>query len=86
VRIRPGNESQQKTEYVKRLGAENVVSLGQGANDVGMLNAAAIGICVLSAEGLSIEALLAADVLASDIYTALELLEKPVRLVATLRK
>jgi P-type E1-E2 ATPase len=86
VRIQPGNESQQKAEYVKRLGAEHVVALGQGANDAGMLNAAAIGICVLSAEGVAIEALYAADVLASNIYTALDLLEKPVRLVATLRK
>jgi P-type E1-E2 ATPase len=86
VRVQPGNESQQKAEYVKRLGAEHVVALGQGANDAGMLNAAALGICVLSTEGVAIEALLAADVLASNIYTALDLLEKPVRLVATLRK
>jgi P-type E1-E2 ATPase len=86
VRIQPGNESQQKAEYVKRLGAEHVVAFGQGANDVGMLNAAAIGICVLSTEGVAIEALHAADLLASDIYTALDLLENPVRLVATLRK
>lgn len=86
VRIQPGNESQQKAAYVQRLGAKRVVALGQGANDAGMLNAAVIGICVLSAEGVSIEALQAADVLASDICSALELLEKPVRLVATLRK
>ena len=86
IRIHPGNESQQKAEYVRRLGAERVVALGQGANDAGMLNAAAIGICVLSAEGVAIDALHAADVLASDIFTALDLLEKPVRLVATLRK
>jgi P-type E1-E2 ATPase len=86
VRIQPGNESQQKAEYVNRLGAEHVVAFGQGANDAGMLNAAAIGICVLSTEGVALEALQAADVLAPDIYTALDLLEKPVRLVATLRK
>ena len=86
IRIQPGNESQQKAEYVRRLGAEHVVALGQGANDAGMLNAAAIGICVLSTEGVAMEALHAADLLASDIYTALDLLEKPVRLVATLRK
>jgi soluble P-type ATPase len=86
VRIQPGDESQQKAAYIQRLGAAHVVALGQGANDAGMLNAAAIGICVLSAEGVSLEAPHAADILASDIYTALELLEKPVRLVATLRK
>ena len=86
VRIQPGDESQQKTDFVHHLGAEKVVAIGQGANDAGMLKAAAIGICVLSPEGTSIEALLAADLLARDIYSALELLEKPLRMVATLRK
>jgi P-type E1-E2 ATPase len=86
VRIQSGDESQQKADYVLRLGAEHVIALGQGANDAGMLNAATIGICVLSAEGTAVEALLAADILAPNIYNALELLEKPLRLVATLRK
>jgi len=86
VRLQPGDESQQKAAYVQQLGAAQVVALGQGANDAGMLRAAAIGICVSSAEGVSIEALQAADVLAPDIFHALELLEKPLRLVATLRK
>ncbi len=86
ARLQPGDESQQKAAYVQRLGAAQVVALGQGANDAGMLRAAAIGICVLSAEGVAIEALQAADVLAPDIFHALELLEKPLRLVATLRK
>ncbi len=86
VRIQPGSESQQKAGYVHRLGAEHVVAIGQGANDAGMLHAAAIGICVLSVEGISTEALQSADVLVPDIYSALELLEKPIRLVATLRK
>jgi P-type E1-E2 ATPase len=86
MRIQPGDESQQKADFVHHLGAEKVVAIGQGANDAGMLKAAAIGICVLSPEGTSIEALLAADLLARDIYSALELLEKPLRMVATLRK
>jgi len=86
VRIQPGDESGQKAEYVRGLGAERVVALGQGANDAGMLKQAAIGICILSAEGAAVETLLAADIVVTDIYTALELLEKPIRLVATLRK
>ncbi len=86
VRLQPGDESEQKAAYVQRLGAEHVVALGQGANDAGMLRAAAIGVCVLSPEGVSLAALQAADVLVPDIYHALDLLEKPLRLVATLRK
>jgi soluble P-type ATPase len=86
VRIPPGNEAAQKAEYVMRLGAERVVAIGQGANDSAMLNAAGLGICVLSREGVAVEALLAADLLLPDIFSALELLEKPLRIVASLRK
>jgi P-type E1-E2 ATPase len=86
VRIRPGDEAGQKASYVASLGAETVVALGQGANDAGMLKAAALGICILSSEGAAVETLLAADLVAPDIVTALELLEKPLRIVASLRK
>jgi P-type E1-E2 ATPase len=86
VRIQPGDETQQKEGYVNQLGAGRVIAIGQGANDAGMLQAAALGICVLSAEGTAIETVLAADMLVSSIFDALDLLEKPLRIVATLRK
>lgn len=86
VRIQPGDESQQKAEYVQRLGAERVVAIGQGANDAGMLKAAGLGICILSREGTAVQTLIAADLAVPDIQTALELLEKPLRIVASLRK
>jgi P-type E1-E2 ATPase len=86
ARIQPGNESQQKAEYVERLGAERVVAIGQGANDAGMLKAAGLGICILSREGTAVQTLSAADLAVPDIQTALELLEKPLRIVASLRK
>ncbi|MEW5869039.1 MAG: HAD family hydrolase [Chloroflexota bacterium] len=86
VRIQPGEEGRQKAEYVQRLGAEHVVAIGQGANDAAMLKAAGLGICVLSTEGTAIETLLAADLVLPDIFTALELFEKPLRIVASLRK
>lgn len=86
VRIHPGNEAEQKAEYVRGLGAQRVVAIGQGANDALMLREAALGICVLSAEGAAAETLLSADMLVPDIFSALDLLEKPLRIVATLRK
>jgi soluble P-type ATPase len=85
-RLQPGNEDQQKADYIRRLGAERVVAIGQGANDAAMLREAALGICVLSSEGTAMEALLAADLVVPNIQTALELLEKPLRIVASLRK
>ena len=86
VRIQPGQEAEQKAAYVRNLGAQQVVAIGQGANDALMLKEAALGICVGSVEGAAVETLLAADLLLPDIVAALELLEKPLRIVATLRK
>ena len=86
IRIKPGNEAEQKAEYVRQLGAESVIALGQGANDAGMLKTASLGICVFSLEGTAVETLITADIVAPDVNTALELLEKPLRLVASLRK
>ena len=86
VRIDPGAESAQKANYILQLGADTVVAIGQGANDAGMLKTAALGICVLSPEGTAIETLLNADLVVPDIQNAIELLEIPLRIVATLRK
>ena len=86
VRIQPGNESRQKAEYVRRLGAESVAAIGQGANDANMLKEAALGICVISQEGIAVETLLAADLLMPGITAALELFDKPLRMIASLRK
>lgn len=86
VRLTPGQEAEQKAAYVRQVGAERTAAIGQGANDALMLDTAALGIAVLSREGLAVPALLAADLLVPDIYAAFELLEKPIRIVATLRK
>jgi P-type E1-E2 ATPase len=86
VRIAPGGESTQKAEYVRKLGSDKVTAIGQGANDAEMLEAAQLGICVMSVEGVAKETLLAADLIAPDILSALELFEKPLRIVASLRK
>lgn len=86
TRLTSGNEQEQKRSYVEQLGAGGVVAIGQGANDAAMLEAAALGICVMSHEGAAIETVLAADLLTPSIMVALDLLDKPLRLVATLRK
>jgi P-type E1-E2 ATPase len=86
VRIAAGNEAAQKAEYVRKLGSEKVAAIGQGANDAEMLMAAHLGICVMSVEGVAKDTLFAADLIAPDILSALELFEKPLRIVASLRK
>jgi soluble P-type ATPase len=70
---------------VEALGASRYLYIGNGRNDRLMLAAAAVGIAVVQAEGAAVETLLAADVAAPHIQTALGLLLNPGRLVATLR-
>lgn len=77
---------EEKTCYVERLGPAHVIAFGNGANDVGMLRLAAVGVAVLAAEGVAVEALQAADVLALGPVGAVDLVLKPKRLVATLRR
>ena len=79
-------EAEQKAGFVQNLGPEKVVAIGNGSNDASMLNEAALGIAVLGPEGLAMDALLAADIVAPSIHHALDLLVDPSRLVATLRK
>lgn len=84
--IEMGREAEQKANFVESLGAETVVAIGQGANDVGMLRTAGVGIAVMSVEGLAVDALNAANLVMPDTISALALLENPVRLIASLRK
>jgi P-type E1-E2 ATPase len=86
VRVQTGCEGEQKAQFVEHLGATRVIAIGQGANDAAMLKASALGICVLSSEGTAIETLLSADLIVPDIFSALDLLEKPLRVVASLRR
>jgi len=84
--IEARDEAGQKRALVERLGAEQVVAIGNGANDAEMLAAAAVGIAVLGPEGLVTVTLQAADVVVGRIEDALDLLLRPQRLVATLRR
>lgn len=81
----PGHQDQAKVDFVMRLGADRTVCIGNGRNDALMLAASALGIAVILAEGASTVSLKAADIVCTDIVSALELLMHPLRLSATLR-
>lgn len=81
----PGRQDEAKLWYVKQLGAENTVAVGNGRNDAQMLEASRLGIAVILEEGASSAVLRAADVVCTDILSALSLLVHPLRLTATLR-
>jgi soluble P-type ATPase len=87
VRTRPGEpEAEQKAACVQTPGAEQVAAIGNGANDVLMFRAARLAIAVLGPEGLAAAALREADVIVPDVGAALDLLLRPQRLLATLRR
>lgn len=79
------NQAEAKREYVRALGQDNVVSIGNGRNDRLMLEASAIGIALIQAEGAAAATCQAADIVCLSILDALALLQKPKRLIATLR-
>jgi len=74
-----------KLNYIRTLGADRTVSIGNGRNDQLMLKESALGIAVILGEGASTETLLSANVICKSIVSALELLMNPLRLTATLR-
>lgn len=79
------NQAQAKLNYIRPLGLERSVCIGNGRNDRLMLTEAALGIAVVQAEGAAVEAILAGDVVTYSILDALDLLTHPLRLTATLR-
>jgi len=89
-RLQSGGEATQKAALVGELGAEQVVAIGNGVNDVLMLRQAALGtlalagsarVAVLGGEGLSAACRSAADMIALNIEAALDLLLYPRRLI-----
>jgi soluble P-type ATPase len=85
IPIRIIEDGEEKARYVRQLGAEHVVAFGNGRNDISMLRTAALGIAVLSDEGIAVGALQAADIVALGPVDAIDLLLNPKRLIATLR-
>jgi len=75
----------EKEKYLHQLNPLQVISIGNGRNDTLMLKESVIGIVVIQKEGAASEAILSADVVCTDIFDALDLLSKPLRLIATLR-
>ena len=85
IEVRIVQTGQDKAEFVKKLGAERVIAVGNGRNDVTMMVFAGLGIAVIGPEGAAGELLHVADVVTRDIHDALDLITNPLRLKATLR-
>lgn len=74
-----------KRDYIRQLGADTVAAVGNGRNDIFMLQEAVLGISLVQAEGGSSQAIASSDVVCTSIIDAFNLLLIPKRLIATLR-
>jgi soluble P-type ATPase len=78
-------QARSKLEYIRQLGPDQTLCVGNGSNDRMMLKEACIGIAVLQEEGLASSSLMAADLIVKDILDVFGFLATPKRLIATLR-
>ncbi len=83
VRIERVSSGSEKAEIAK--GYAPYVAIGNGNNDVAMLEGAELAFCVLGSEGATIDALLASDVVVKDVNDAIAMLLDERKLIATLR-
>jgi soluble P-type ATPase len=74
-----------KGRFIRDIGGEFVVAVGNTRSDVEMIRSAEIGIAVIGPEGLGNELVRVADVVVRDFREALDLIANPLRLKATLR-
>jgi len=84
VYFKEGEVSQGKLDLLRQLGAAKSVAIGNGVDDVPMIEEAGLGICIIGVEGTSGEAVKKADVVFTDILYALDFLLKPMRHKAAL--
>jgi soluble P-type ATPase len=87
IAILPTTQPQDEAKgmFVEKLNKVRTAAIGNGRNDRLMVETAALGIVVIQREGAARDAILAADIVTTDILSALDLLANPLRLAATLR-
>lgn len=78
-------QAEEKARYISALNPERVIAMGNGRNDMKMLQLARVGVAVLGEDGLATDAALAANILVKDIFSALSLLKNPKKLVSALK-
>jgi len=85
VEVQVIRDGRHKAEVVSALGGRDVIAIGNGRNDIPMMEVAGLGIGVVGPEGAAAGLLGRVDVVVRDIRDALDLIRDPLRLKATLR-
>jgi len=84
VYLTEGGASEKKLDLLRQLGPTKTVAFGNGVDDAQMIEEAGLSICIMSNEGTSVEAMIKADLIFTNILDALDFLLKPLRQKATL--
>jgi len=84
--LRSDYHTEEKSAYIQTLGAEHCIAIGNGSNDMLMLEHATLGIALVGDEGCSTRTLKSSDVVCKNISDALALVASPKRMIATLRQ
>ncbi len=78
--------AEDKLRLTQELGPERCASIGNGRIDKEMMEAVALAVLTMQAEGVHVETLLVSDIVVPSVVDALDLFIDPARLIATLRK
>ena len=76
----------EKAQFVKGLGYRTTAAIGNGANDLKMVEEAILSLGVMGKEGLYAPMLSKVDLLVGHIDVAIEMFLNPMKIVASLRK
>ena len=83
VRVERVSSGAEKAEIAK--GYAPYAAVGNGNNDVAMLENAELAFCVIGREGATVDALLASDIVVTDVKDAIAMLLDEKKIIATLR-
>ncbi|WP_209477755.1 HAD family hydrolase [Thermococcus stetteri] len=83
VRLERASNAAEKVEIAR--GYAPYAAIGNGNNDVAMLEEAELAFCVIGKEGATVDALLASDIVVTDVRDAIAMLLDEKKLIATLR-
>lgn len=85
IKIEKSLQDISKEKFIKELGSNTTLCVGNGRNDKLMLKEAILGIAILQDEGICTQTLLNSDILVKSILDVFGFLNDKNRLIATLR-
>ncbi len=81
--LKEGEASREKVDLLRKLGPEKTIAIGNGMDDAAMCEEAGLSIGVIGREGACSNTLNKANLIVTDILSALDFLLKPLRQKAT---